>query len=217
MRKGIEPIVNPESKTSNRVPLIGIAGGIGAGKSSVARILGELGCVVSESDAAARAALHEPHIRDELVRWWGSGIVNPQGAIDRSAVASIVFSNPGERRRLERLTHPWIEARRKELFARAPADAPALVIDAPLLFEAGLDSECDAVIFVDSSRSNRLQRVAADRHWNDAELDIREQSQLALDEKRSRADYIVTNDGDWSELKAQVRGVLQQIVATSRL
>jgi dephospho-CoA kinase len=148
-------------------PVIGIAGGIGSGKSTVARVLAELGCVVCDSDALGRAALRDPVIRQELVRWWGDDIVDARGEIDRGAVAAIVFRDPAERRRLEGLTHPWIEARRREQFAGAPDSATAFVIDAPLLYEVGLDAECDAVIFVETERAIRLDRLRASRRTVD--------------------------------------------------
>lgn len=197
-------------------PIIGISGGIGAGKSSVAKILGELGCFVSESDVQAREALRDPAIRNELVRWWGTAILDDQGEIDRSKVAQIVFTSPAERKRLESLTHPWIENRRLQHFQNASEDVPALVIDAPLLFEAGLDRVCDAVIFVEADPALRLERVKTARGWDNQELAKRERSQMALDEKRRRADYVVHNNGDWSELNDQVRRILQQIVERHR-
>ncbi|MCI0362988.1 MAG: dephospho-CoA kinase [Phycisphaerales bacterium] len=206
----------------NRRPIIGLAGGIGAGKSAVAKILAELGCVVSDSDVAARAALRDPQIKATLIKWWGDRILDSsksgphRGEVDRSAVAKIIFNDPAQRKRLEQLTHPWIEAKRRELFSKEPAKATAFVIDAPLLFEAGLDSECDSVIFVETSRATRLARLAASRGWNEAEMALREQSQMPLDAKRDRADYVVENNGDLGELKAQVRRVLDQIVESCR-
>jgi dephospho-CoA kinase len=197
-------------------PIIGIAGGIGAGKSAVAKALVQLGCVVSHSDHEARAALRDPVIRDTLVAWWGDDILDTAGAVDRAVVAQIVFEDPDQRRRLEALTHPWIEARRRELFEDAPAESPALVIDAPLLFETGLDHQCDAVIFVDAPRELRLRRVVVSRGWDDAELSRREESQLPLDEKRSRADYVLQNDGEMSDLVDQVHPVLSRIVESCR-
>lgn len=197
-------------------PVIGLAGGIGAGKSTVAKALAELGCLVSDSDAAARAALRDPEIRKTLVSWWGSSVLDAQGEIERSKVASIIFADPGQRKRLEGLTHPWIEARRLEQFAAAPASTPALVIDAPLLLEAGLDRLCDAVIYVDAARPERLRRVMATRGWDEAELSKREKAQMPLDEKRRRADHVVQNNGDFSELKELVRRVLNEIVKTPR-
>lgn len=199
-----------------RKPIIGIAGGIGSGKSTVARMLGELGCVVVDSDSLARAALKDPAIISQLTNWWGDSILDEKGAINRSAVAKIVFNDATERRRLERLTHPWIEQRRRAIFADAPADAPALVIDAPLLFEAGLDSECDAVIFVDVPREIRRTRLAASRGWDDAELTRREDSQLPLDDKRQRADYVVTNRRAEDDLARQVSEALSKILDVAR-
>ena len=196
-------------------PVIGIAGGIGAGKTAVAKILAALGCVVAHSDEAARAALEDPEIRETLLKWWGEAILDPAGRIDRSKLGRLVFASPEDRRRLEALTHPWIEARRRAQFAAAPPEAPALVIDAPLLFEAGLDAACDAVIFVDAPRPLRLHRVRETRGWSEAELRRREESQLPLDVKRSGADHVIRNDGDLSRLEARIRTTLRSIV-TSR-
>jgi dephospho-CoA kinase len=171
--------------------------------------------VVSDSDDDARAALRDPQIRAAILRWWGPDIVDSQNEISRPKVAAIIFNDQAARRKLEGLTHPWIERRRLERFAAAPADASALVIDAPLLFEAGLDSKCDAVIFVDADRDVRLARIQANRGWTPAELALREQSQLPLDLKRDRADYVVQNNGGLAELREQVRRVLDTIVQSN--
>ncbi len=201
---------------SSTKPIIGITGGIGDGKSTVARILSELGCFVVDSDDLARQALLDPNLVETLVQWWGREILDPQRQIDRRAVAKIVFTRPAERKRLESLVHPWIEKRRLAMFATAPNAAPALVIDAPLLVEAGIDEQCDAVVFVDADRSTRLNRLAQNRGWSDQELNQREESQLPLDAKRTRADYVVDNDGDLSSLTGQVRRTLHEIVQSHR-
>ena len=198
------------------LPTLGICGGIGSGKSTVAAILAELGCVVSDSDAVAREALRDPVIRDGIVSWWGAGVLDDSGEIDRGEVARIVFARPRERRRLESLVHPWIETRRRRLFEQASPEARALVIDAPLLFEAGLDRECDAVIFVDTDRDRRITRLTETRGWNRAELTKREDSQLSLDDKRARSDYVVVNNGDLDELSEQVRRILNEFTQPRR-
>ena len=192
-------------------PIIGLAGGIGSGKSAAAKILRDLGCAVSDSDEAARAALRDPDILAELISWWGRDILDKEGGIDRSKVAGIVFADANERKRLEMLTHPWIEKRRKAYFASVGLEARALVIDAPLLFEAGVDSVCDAVIFVDANPTTRLARVMQTRNWDTSMLERREDSQMSLDEKRKRADYIVLNDDDLNGLKNQLNQILDRI------
>ena len=194
-------------------PVIGLAGGIGAGKSEVAAILAEAGCVVVDSDALARQALADPAVISRITEWWGDDVLDASGGVDRRRVADIVFSDETERRRLESVVHPWVEARRREQFEAAPADAPALVIDAPLLFEAGLDAECDAVLFVDADRRTRLERLRAGRGWDEKEVQRREESQWPLDVKRRSADYVIRNHGDRAALAAEVHHALQQITA----
>ena len=197
-------------------PIIGLTGGIGSGKSTVAAILAELGCLVVDSDQLARQALNEPEIRDTLVSWWGSAILDPDGRIERSKIASIVFSSLEERKRLESLVHPWIEKQRLSLFGSAPPETLALVIDAPLLIEAGLHTNCDAVLFVDTDRDTRLARVTKSRNWDEKELIRREDSQLTLDDKRSIADHIIDNNGDLDLLTKSVRQILSEIINSHR-
>jgi len=202
----------PPSDAAGAVPVIGLAGGIGAGKSAVARALERLGCVVSDSDTEAKAMLDEPEVRGLLTTRWGGDILDTDGKVDRRAVARVVFSSEAERVWLESVIHPRLHDRRAELRKQAQADgAPGFVIDAPLLFEAGLDAECDAVIFVDCPREERLRRVREGRGWDDAELARREKAQMPLDEKRQRSDYLVRNADDPAALEAEVREAFRHI------
>ncbi len=196
-------------------PVIGLTGPIGAGKSTVARILGDLRCVVADSDALARQALCDPKIHATLTRFWGGRVTDESGRIDRQALARIVFADAAERRRLESVVHPYINARRRELFGRAPVQTVACVIDAPLLFEAGLEAACDAVILVDAPLPLRIVRMA-ERGWPSGELTKREESQLPLDAKRARSDYVICNDGDLGSLTEQVRRTLTEILHIPR-
>ena len=196
------------------VPVIGITGGIGAGKSAVAAQFASLGCVVSDSDSQARVLLDDPAVQGQLVEWWGNRVVSSNGVTDRRAIAAIVFAQPTERVRLETLIHPLLKVSRERLIAesRAAATPPqAVIIDAPLLLEANLDQECDAVVFVDAPRDQRLTRVVASRGWNEAELARRESAQLALEEKRARSGYIVINDGHVQVVHDQVAQILHQV------
>jgi dephospho-CoA kinase len=196
--------------------VIGLVGGIGSGKSLVGSMLADLGCLVCHSDELARSALADPAVRDELVRWWGREVLDPSGAVDRRAVAGKVFADPAERKRLEALLHPRIESARRRTFAAAPPGTRALVIDAPLLLEVGLDRECDAVLYIDSPREDRLRRLAETRGWDSAELERRESAQWPLDRKRAAAHHVLVNAGNQPALRSEVQKALEAAERTFR-
>ncbi len=197
-----------------RLPVIGLAGGIGAGKSTVAKSFERHGCFVIDSDARAKAALDRPEVRDTLVKWWGDSILSADGRADRSKIAAIVFADPEQRARLEQLVHPIVREDRAAMIREAlAAGSRAVIVDAPLLFEAGVDTECDCVVFVDAPREQRLERVQQTRGWDEQELNRREASQLPLDDKRLRSRHIVENSGKLGGIDAQVGRILASIEA----
>jgi len=179
----------------------------------VARVLAELGCEVCISDDVARKVLEMPEVCAAIIARAGSSVALSGGVIDRSALARAMFSDRALRADIEAIMHPRIEALRRAQFAAAPASSRAFVIDAPLLFEVGLDRECAAVIFVDTPRELRLSRVGESRGWDDAELARREASQLALEEKRRRSSDVVENHGDRARLNAEVARVFEAILS----
>jgi dephospho-CoA kinase len=195
-------------------PIIGIAGGIGSGKSFVARLFGELGCLVLAADEQVRAAYADPEVRDTLKQWWGDCVINREGHVDRRAVAQRVFEKPDERRRLEALIHPRVAAMRDAAMAAAASDAQVLafVWDIPLLFEVGLNTRCDAIVFVDAPWADRLRRVRETRGWDEAELRRRENLQLGLDNKRRMSNDIVQNTADVGFARKQVQEILSRIL-----
>lgn len=193
-------------------PVIGIVGGIGAGKSTVSKVFEELGCVISDSDVSVREILSEAKVIRQLSEWWGKEVLSDDKTIDRSKIAEIVFEQPYERRRLEGLIHPLVHERRRTAIQDAiRAGAQGVIVDAPLLFEAGVDSECDAIVFVDTPAEIRLSRVQTTRGWDANELNMREKAQLGLEQKRKRSDYIVANNGLPDELTGRVARVLASI------
>ena len=196
-------------------PVIGIAGGIGSGKSFIARLFGEIRCAVVDSDAQVKAAYRDPAVIETIRRRWGDAMFLADGEINRPAVAKKVFSDEAERRWLEGLIHPWVaEARRREMSAAAEdPQVVAYVWDTPLLFEAGLNGECDAVVFVDAPWEQRLARVRQGRGWDEAELLRRQKSQWPLDKKQRISDYVLTNTADADDARGQVREVLSRILA----
>ncbi len=199
---------------SERKPIIGLCGGIGAGKSRVAAEFDRLGCVVIDSDRLNHEVLEQPQVLAELVRWWGGDVCGPDGKPDRKRIAEIVFSDAQQKGRLERLVYPLIDQRRRAKI-HAVQDQPAvkaIVIDSPLLLESNLDRECDAIVFVDADQSTRIERLRRTRGWTAEEMRRREGHHMPPNEKCSRADFILDNNGSLEQLRLQVADILQKIV-----
>ncbi len=201
----------------NRKPVIGLAGGVCSGKSTVAKIMGELGAGVIASDDLGHKELEGREVKDVLCRWWGRDVLTSDGTVDRQKVAAIVFADPSQRHRLEALLHPRIDVRRVDMIAtmeKKPSIC-AIVLDSPLLYEADLDLVCDAVVFVHSDEETRKSRSENSNKWPKGELERREKSQQPLDIKRARADYVCENNSGTASLRKQVEGVFAQIVSAA--
>ncbi|HZL38150.1 MAG TPA: dephospho-CoA kinase [Tepidisphaeraceae bacterium] len=197
-----------------RKPIIGIAGGIGSGKSFVARLFGELGCHVIDSDAQVRAAYRDPRVLETLSAWWGPAAVL-QGQPNRAFISARVFSDEQERHRLEQLLHPIVNAARQREMQRMANDPGVLafVWDTPLLFEASLAGACDVAVFVDSPEQLRIERLRGSRGWGPDEIKKRENSQWPLDRKRKLSDYVLSNAADAAQARDQVRELFPRILA----
>lgn len=194
--------------------VFGLVGGVSSGKSLVAGCFQELGALVLDGDKAGHRVLTEPEVIAQLRQRWGDAVLNAQGEIDRRAVARIVFApgHEGERRFLESISHPRIEAHfREAIDAARKQGVPAVVLDAALLFDGGWDAMCDVVIFVSAPRHIRLSRALA-RGWSEADLIAREAVQLPLDEKRHRSGYVIDNSGTPAETRLQVQEFWRQYV-----
>ncbi len=198
-------------------PIIGIAGGIGSGKSTVARLFGEMGCCGINSDEMVHAAYKDTRVKQTLKKWWGNLIFDPNGEVDRAAVWRKVGDRPDDLRRLEQLLHPMVNEARERLMKAHGGDPKcvAFVWDTPLLFETGLNNHCDAVVFVDTPLEMREQRVRDTRGWSPEQLARRENLQMPLDNKRQISDHVVVNTADEDYARGQVREVLSRILAGS--
>lgn len=188
--------------------IIGLLGGVASGKSLVARQFAELGAAVLDADRAAHAVLRLPEVEAAVRQRWGEEVFGDDGRIERARLAQIVFANPPagprERKYLEQLTHPEIARRlRREADELAASGRVAALLDAPLLLEVGWAPLCDALVFVDVPREQRLSRALA-RGWSEEEFAAREGVQESLDLKRSRADVIIDNSGSPEETRHQV-------------
>jgi dephospho-CoA kinase len=192
---------------SHRKPVIGLVGGIGAGKSTVAAALVKHGGRVVAADPLGHEALERPDIRARVIEVWGErDILAPQGKIDRKKLGRIVFPSPVERSRLEHLVHPYIEQRLREEIANAQRDpiVKFVVLDAAIMLEAGWDGVCDKLIHVDAPHPVRLRRVQAQRGWTAQELANREAVQMPSEKKKERADAVIDNGGTPDATNAQV-------------
>jgi dephospho-CoA kinase len=192
------------------IPVIGIVGGIGSGKSVVAQALVQQGGWLISGDQLGHEALRQPDIKAQLVARWGVQVLDPNGEVERKRVAAIVFANPAERRALEAMTHPYIEGhiREKIAQARARSDVRFLVLDAAILLEAGWHKVCDHIIFVDSLRETRLERLKQKRGWSADEVNRRENAQMSLTDKRAHADAVVDNNAGPEDVDARIRELL---------
>lgn len=195
--------------------VLGLTGGIASGKSFVAGLLAERGAVVLDADRHAHAALAESAVVAQLVQRWGAAVLDDEGSVQRSEIASRVFGDgeaaTTERRFLESLVHPRVRERlTAELAEAAAAGSAAAVLDIPLLLEAGWADQCDAVLFIETSEENRRKR-AAERGWDAAELARRETAQTPIAEKREGADALIRGD-DADAARADVQAVWESWV-----
>lgn len=202
----------------DRMKTIGLVGGVASGKSVVAQLFVELGAGLLDADRMGHEVLAtDADVHAALIGRWGSGIVRPDGTIDRSAIAAHVFgdtpSAKAEREFLESVLHPRIQAAldgKKRDFAAA--GSPAVVLDAPLLLEAGWAPQCDLIVMVDSPRETRLAR-ARNRGWNEAEFARREASQWPVEKKHAAANVTIANSGSIDELRPAIQTIWDQLVA----
>jgi dephospho-CoA kinase len=195
--------------------IVGVLGGIGSGKSTVARLLAADGGVRIDADREAHAVLALPEVRAELARLFGPEVLGPDGAVDRKALARRVFASEEDRKRLEALTHPRIRDRiRRALDAALARGVPRVVLDVPLLVENeaqhGLLSRCHELWFVDASLESRDARARRSRGWPAGEVERRERTQTPLSEKRTLADVVISNEGTPEELEETVRRALAE-------
>ncbi|MFH1809783.1 MAG: dephospho-CoA kinase [Pseudomonadota bacterium] len=191
--------------------IAGLTGGIGSGKSAVARMLAERGATIIDADDLARevTSAGSPALL-VLVARFGPSILNPQQRLDRKHLARIVFQDPVARADLEAITHPRIAELSRQRIERALAGTtPLVVYVAPLLFERGLETWLKPVILVDVDEKTQRQRVI-DRDGSEALARI--SSQMSRVDKRARADHIIDNRGSLEDTRKQVATLWKDLV-----
>ncbi len=188
---------------------VGLTGGVASGKSTVSAILRELGAVVIDADRLARdvVAKGTPGLAD-VVRELGEGVLTDDGELDRPAVARLVFSDEGARRRLEGVIHPLVLAESTRLEAEA-AEGTIVVHDIPLLAESGRADSFDAVLVVDADPEEQVRRAVRERGWSEEEARARIAAQAGREERRAIATYVIENTGHPRRSSSQGRGGLR--------
>lgn len=211
MRPRLPPALpTPRPTTPERVPdpsLIGLTGGIAAGKSEALRILDRLGAATVSTDAIVHELLSTPSVRDELAARWGREVA-PDGEIDRARVAAIVFERPGELGWLESVLHPLVGERVLAWRRSLADDVELAVVEVPLLFEGSMEPIFHSTIAVIAPDAVREAR-ASERGTGD--LEARSGRQLSQDEKAARATHVVVNDGSLADLETALRRLLPEL------
>jgi dephospho-CoA kinase len=190
--------------------VLGLTGGIGSGKSMVAQMFARLGAVVIDADQVAREVVEpgQPALK-EIAATFGPGVLLPDGRLDRPKLASIIFTDPAERAKLDAITHPRIRTRMDELISAQLSAPGVLIVDIPLLYENNRTSSVEKVIVVWVDPQTQLRRIQ-DRDGLSAEAARqRIAAQMPLDEKRARADHVIDNSGGREDTQRQVEAIYQ--------
>ncbi len=192
--------------------VLGVTGGIGAGKSTVARLLAARGAVILDADAIVAESYRGGELPRRVAARFGAGVLAPDGSVDRPALARLVFRDPAARADLEALVHPEVRRRVTAALAelRGSGWAGLVVVDAALLVEASPPYPLDALLVVTASEAIRLDRLAA-RGVPREEARRRMAAQIDDEARVARADVVVVNDGDLAALEAAVRRALADL------
>ena len=192
----------PSRFKNGSVAVLGLVGGLGAGKSTIAAELARRGAFVLDADVVGHALLKQRPAREEILRRFGRKVLDPADpsgeTIDRKALGAIVFKDVKARRDLEKILHPLMRNTFEKAISRVvrKRQGRLIVLDAAILYEAGWNKLCDIVAFVSAPEAVRLARLASQRGWNKETLHSRQGAQWPLDQKRALADLHFENEGD---------------------
>lgn len=196
--------------------VIGLCGGSGSGKGEVCAVFRKNGILAIDTDAVYRDLTARPGpLLMELKAEFGKEIISDSGALNRRALASIVFSSEGSELKLKRLNeiaHKHILDETRAILSRYSADGHKLgVVDAPVLFESGFDRECDYIVSVIAYSHTRVERIMARDGISEAEAEQRIASQMSDAELISRSDFVINNNGDIHSLRRQVIALIEEL------
>lgn len=196
--------------------MIGVTGAPGSGKTTVGKMFADLAGEIVSLDKVGHELLNEDDVREEIRQTFSSGVCRIiDGEISREKLAGVVFADPAELEKLNRIMHPKMVDRVKARVAQWREGGPeegasGFVIEGALLIEMGLAASCDRVVLVTVPREERLARLSRSRGWDENELARREQPQLDDDARRARADAVVENVGDMDEIRDRVKTLWEE-------
>lgn len=196
--------------------LVGLTGGIGAGKSTVSKRLGELGAFIIDSDVIARTVVSPGSDGlQQVIENFGRDILASDGSLDRAKLASLVFADSARVQMLNSLLHPLIELEIKRLIASYGDDYEVIVVVIPLLFETNAKEryQIDKVIVVDLPEEIAIERVSQSRGLSVSQIRSRMANQLSRSERLALADYVVDNSSSTQDLELQVNKIWDDITS----
>jgi dephospho-CoA kinase len=195
---------------------IGLAGGIGSGKSTVSKILAELGAPIIDADKVGHA-IYEPGgpAYQDLINAFGEGVLAQDGTVDRRKLGSLVFADPAALKRLNAIVHPKMFVRMGEMVAdlRRRGETLPIVIEAAILVEANWQPLFEEIWLVTASREHVVERVARERRLKREQIEARLNSQLSDEERRKHTTVVISNDGTVEELRATVKRLWEGALA----
>ena len=193
---------------------IALTGGIATGKSHVRARFEALGVPTIDSDTLAReaVAVGSPGLA-KVVERFGAGILDAAGALDRQKLAAVIFSDAAARRDLEQIIHPDVQRSTNAWFASLPHHHPFAIADIPLLYEIGRDRDFDAVMVAACDRETQLHRLMKRDGLSEGDARRRIETQLPIEEKVRRADFVIRTDGSFEETDREVDAIYSQLVS----
>ncbi|MBL7995923.1 dephospho-CoA kinase [bacterium] len=191
--------------------MIGLTGGIGCGKTEVAKIFQQLGAKIIDADEIGKTVVEtQPEVLQEIAMAFGQQFVNSDGTLKRKELGAFVFADEEKKRQLNRIVHPHLFNRvRHEIEAAQSAGNEIIVVDAALIYETGIENIFDKVIVVNADLKNRIARIKQRDQLTDDEISHRIASQMPLDEKVRRANIVISNNGSVESLKEVAENIFR--------
>lgn len=190
--------------------IIGLTGGIASGKSTVSKILKELGAKIVDADVKAKEVFQREDVTEEIKNIFGNGVIGKNGELDRGKIKEIVFSNKEKLKKLNQLIHPKVEEELKKIKENANKN-DIIIFDIPLLFETGMNKYCDKIMLVFVNRETQIKRMI-ERDNISEELAIKIiNSQMSLEEKLKKSEIHIENNGTMENLREKIEKIYKNL------